>query len=330
MSDAAASWESCLGRIGANVANPEMAERLTGAVRAMRRHLGEDWLSVAKDGNMLRWFLGNVSGAVSDYLLVIWGDAISAAEESAGFGRMAAKLRDPGRLESPLAELEMAGRLAGRGCRVQFEPEVDDKRPDMLCRCGGSEFIVEVKTLGIAPRVRQATETLAGISAACMPMSPAGNIFRILAGRDMERATGILKRKAAQAASGNAPVEVHLHGDLIVYLVPDGLPGRIKAINDWVRGQEMSGMMPRGGGWMYGPPHHASPERRVRDRINKLARERQIPPDRAGVLAVKGPFLFADADRRRTARRLYSGGSPPHKERSCGGTSVREVVWRQW
>ena len=47
---------------------------------------------------------------------------------------------------------------------------------------------------------------------------------------------------------------------------------------------------------MYGPPHHTTPERRARDRINKLARERQIPPDKIGVLAVKGQFLFADAD----------------------------------
>ena len=47
---------------------------------------------------------------------------------------------------------------------------------------------------------------------------------------------------------------------------------------------------------MYGPLYHTSPERRVRERINKLAREGQIPPDKIGVLAVKGQFLFADAD----------------------------------
>ena len=87
MSDAAC-WESHLNRIGAKVADPEMRERLTGAVRTMMGHLGEDWPSKTKDDNLLRWFLGNVSGAVSDYLLVIWGDAISAVEGAAGFERM--------------------------------------------------------------------------------------------------------------------------------------------------------------------------------------------------------------------------------------------------
>ena len=99
-----------------------------------------------------------------------------------GFERMAAKLRDPGRIESPIAELEMAGRLAGSGCRIEFEPEVDGKKPDLLCRSGESEFFVEVKTLGIARRAGQATQTLVDVLAACRPISPAGNIFRILAG----------------------------------------------------------------------------------------------------------------------------------------------------
>ena len=295
MSDAAC-WESHLNRIRVNVTDPEMRERLTGTVRIMMRHLGEDWPSKPKDDNLLRWFLGNVSGAVSDYLLVIWGDAISAVEGAAGFERMVAKLRYPGRLESPISELEMAGRLAGRGCHIEFEPEVDDKRPDLLCRSGGSEFFVEVKTLGTARRAAQATQTLVDVLAACRPISPAGRIFRILAGRDLEKTADVLKRKAYRAVSGNAPVEVYLPKVLKVYLVPDGLPNRARMIDEWLREQERTRMVSRGGGWMYGPPYHTSPERRVRDRINKLARERQIPPDKIGILAVKGSFLFADAN----------------------------------
>lgn len=292
----AACWEPHLNRIGAKVADPEMRERLTGAVRTMMGHLGEDWPSKTKDDNLLRWFLGNVSGAVSDYLLVIWGDAISAVEGAAGFERMIAKLRDPGRLESPISELEMAGRLAGRGCHIEFEPEVGGKRPDLLCQSSGSEFFVEVKTLGTAPRDAQATQTLVDVLAACRPISPAGRIFRILPRRDLEKVADILKRKAYRAVSGNAPVEVCLPKVLKVYLVPDELPDRARMIDEWIREQERTWMMSRGGGWMYGPPYHTSPERRVRARINKLAREGQIPPDKIGVLAVKGQFLFADAD----------------------------------
>ena len=297
MSGDAIGWEHYLNDIDTAVADPEMRERLKEAVQTMRRHLGEDWLSITKDDNILRWFLGNVSGAVSDYLLVIWGDAIAATEGSVGFERMMDKLRNPGRLESPLAELETAGRLAGRGCYIEFEPEAGFKRPDLLCQYGGSEFLVEVKMLETAPQIQESIKTTVTISAACSPMFPAGRIFRILSGRDLEKAAGALRQAADRTISNNVPQEVYIPKDLKVYLVPDGLPDRVRVVNEWRDEQKRAGVMPRGwSGGMYGPPYHTRVERRVRDRINKMARERQIPPDRTGVLAIKGSFLFADAD----------------------------------
>ena len=263
----------------------------------MRGQLGEDWPSEAKSDNLLRWSLGSVSGAVSDYLLAIWGDAISATEGSVGFGRMVAKLRIPDHLESYMAELEIAGQLAGRGCRVQFEPEVDSKRPDLLCQYDGSEFLVEVKMLETAPQVQKSIKTTVAIIAACRPMFPAGSIFRILSDRDLDKATGALNQAADRAISDNVPQEVYLPKDLKMYLVPEGLPDRVRVVNEWRNEQKRVGVIPRGwSGGMYGPPYHTRVERRVRDRINKMARERQIPPGETGVLMIKGPFFFADAD----------------------------------
>ena len=48
-----------------------------------------------------------------------------------------------------------------------------------------SEFLVEVKTPGIAPKDSQSTETLAGVTAACRSLHPVGRIFRILSGMGM-------------------------------------------------------------------------------------------------------------------------------------------------
>ena len=297
MQDGTAIWESFLNRINANVTDHDMKEQLVEAVRIMRRHLGEDWPSEAKSDNLLRWSLGNISGAVSDYLLAGWGDAISATEGSVGFGRMMAKLRVPGRLESRIAELETAGRLAGRGCRVQFEPEVGCKRPDLLCRCDGSEFLVEVKMLETAPQIQESMKTAVAVIAACRPMFPAGSIFRILSGLDLEKAAGALRQAADRAISYNVPQEVYIPNDLKAYLVPDGLPDRVRLINEWRGEQKRAGMMPRDwDGRMYGPPYRTRVERRIRDRINKMARERQIPSGETGVLVVKGSFFFADAD----------------------------------
>lgn len=297
MQDGTTNWESFLNRINANVIDQDTKKQLAKAVRIMRRHLGEDWPSEAKSDNLLHWSLGSVSGAVSDYLPAIWGDAISATEGSVGFGRMVAKLRIPGRLESHIAELEIAGRLADRGCRVQFEPEVDGKRPDLLCQYAGSEFLVEVKMLETAPQIHESIKTTVAIIDACRPLFPAGSIFRILSGRDLEKATGALRQAADRAISDNVPQEVYLPKDLKMYLVPDGLPDRVRVVNEWLDEQKRVGTIPRGwSGGMYGPPYHTRVERRVRDRINKMARERQLPPGETGVLVVKGPFLFADAD----------------------------------
>lgn len=292
----AANWESYLDRVDANVADLAMRRQLRKAVLTMRRHLGEDWPSRSNgDRNILRFFLGNVSGAVSDYLLVIWGDAISAVESVSGFDGMLAKLRGCGVLESTLVELEVAGRLAGRGARVELEPEAGRKRPDLLCQYGGSEFFLEVKTLFTACKTRQAMETFMRITAACQPVQSVGRIFKILSGQDLEKAACILRKAAGMSIDHNVPIEVDMSKVLRVYLAPDRLAGRAERIEEWFGEQERMGVMQRTAGWMAGPPHHMTQERRARDRINKVARESQIPPDRTGVVVVRGPFLFADA-----------------------------------
>lgn len=291
-------WEFFLNRINANITDQCMKKQLTKAVQTMRQHLGEDWPSEAESDNLLRWSLESVSGTDSDYLLVLWGDAIAATEGSVGFRRMVAKLRMPGRLESCIAELEVAGRLACNGCCVQFEPKVDGKRPDLLCRYDGYEFLVEVKMLETAPQIHKSIKNTMAITTACRPIFPVGRILRILSGQDLEEAAGVMRQAADQAISGNIPQEV-CNQDMKMYLVPDSLPDRAKVIKKWLDEQNGS-VVVGGGGGMYGPPYRAREERRVGDRINKIAKERQIPPDRVGVLVVQGSFHFGNAD---TAKR---------------------------
>ena len=55
--------------------------------------------------------------------------------------------------------------------------------------------------------------------------------------------------------------------------------------------------MQRGGGGMRGPPDNVSQGHRVGTRIDRFARECQIPPECPGVLVITGHFLFGDADR---------------------------------
>ena len=83
---------------------------------------------------------------------------------------------------------------------------------------------------------------------------------------------------------------------LKVYLVPDGLPNRVKMCKEWHRRQVEAGVMLQGSYGLSGPSDNVRQEHRVRIRINTFAREHQIPPEEAGVLVLAGQFLFWDVD----------------------------------
>ena len=160
MSDYTDDWDHYLELVKAAKASPEMKVRLTEAVQTLRRALGEDWpLKVQDSHHPILWSLRMISGAMSDGILVNWGGCVSALEMSKNFENLLTKLRLPTGSESSIAELEVAGRLAGNGCTVELEPEVGGKRPDLRCRCGGPEFFVEVKTLNTAPDSWKAVKT---------------------------------------------------------------------------------------------------------------------------------------------------------------------------
>ena len=297
MPDHADGWDLYLGRVKAAEATPEMKAHLTEAILTLGRALGEDWPSRLQDSDHpILWSLRMISGAMGDGILVNWGGCVSALENAENLESLLHKLRRPDETGSAVAELEVAGRLAGNGCDMEIEPKVGNKRPDMRCRCGDLEFFVEVKTLNTAPDSWRALKTLTDVTAACGSIFPAGIIFKTLAEPHLKEVAGVLEREAGRAVSGRVPVEVHLDRVLKMYLVPDELPNSTGLRAEWMRRQEDAGVMPRGGG-MRGPPDNVSLEHRVMTRINKFAQKCQIPPEHPGVLVITGHFFFGDADR---------------------------------
>ena len=144
-------WDHYLGNIGKLKCDKEQKDLLTKAVWTLRKHLGEGWPSESSNINHgLIWFLRTISIQTSNGFLVIWGDAMSAVEDVDGFESMLDKIRHPDLFRASIAELEMAGRLARSGCRIEFETGVKSKKPDLLCRNGESRFFLEVKTFAIA------------------------------------------------------------------------------------------------------------------------------------------------------------------------------------
>ena len=291
------SWDHYLHNITTSKINERHQGRLTRAVQSLRRNLGEDWPAESKDTpHSLLWSLRVISGSLNDGRLVIWGDCIAAVENVKGVESVLTKVRRHDCFVSSIAELEIAGRLTKKGCNVEFEPKVGCKKPDLLCLSGDSRFLIEVKTLATADETSKARRTSAGVMDACRPVFPFGHIFKPLSEPHLEEVAVTLAREAKHATSSMIGVEVNIDKVLNVYLVPDGLPGRIEMYDEWQRNQEKMGTIPRGLSGLSGPSDNVMQENRARIRIQQIARERQIPPEETGVIVITGPFHFWGID----------------------------------
>ena len=291
------SWDHYLHRVTTSKMDESQKERLTKAVHSLRRNLGEDWPTKSKDTpHTLLWSLRVISGSMSDGLLVIWGDSMAAVENVKGVESILAKIRRYDCFASSIAELEMAGRLAKKECNVEFEPKVGRKKPDLLCMSDDSKFLIEVKTLATADETSKAIRTTTGVMGACRPVFPYGHIFKPLSEPHLEEVAVTLAREAKRATSSMIGVEVNIDKVLNVYLVPDGLPGRVEMYDEWQRNQEKIGTIPRGLSGLSGPSDNVRQEHRARIRIQQIARERQIPPEETGVIVITGPFRFWGID----------------------------------
>ena len=291
------SWDHYLHRVTTSKMNKIQKERLTRAVLSLRRNLGEDWPVESKDTmHTLLWSLRVISGSMSDGLLVIWGDSMAAVENVKGVESILVKIRRYDCFASSIPELEMAGRLAKKGCNVEFEPKVGCKKPDLLCVSDDSKFLIEVKTLATADETSKAIRTTTGVMDACRPVFPYGHIFKPLSEPHLKEVTVILAREAKRATSSMIDVKVNIDKVLNVYLVPNGLPRRVEMYDEWQRSQEKMGTIPQGLSGLSGPPDNVMQEHRARIRIQQIARERQIPPEETGVIVITGPFRFWGID----------------------------------
>ena len=286
-------WDHYLNSIEQIRGDKKQKDLLTKAVQTLRKHLGEDWPSESSNANNgLIWFLRTISTQMGNGFLVIWGDAVSAVEDANSFDDMLDKIRRPNLFRASIAELEMAGRLARNGCRIEFEPCVGSKKPDMLCHNEKSRFFLEVKTLAAATETAKADKTMDAIRNACRPIFPIGEIYKPLSEPHLNEVMDILEQKARHAVSRKIAVEVDLENILKIYLVPDKLSDHIEMCKKWHSKQVDEGVMPQGSYGLSGPSDNVRQEYRVRLRINRFAKERQIPPEETGVLVLAGDFFF--------------------------------------
>ena len=248
-------WDHYLDSVAINDRIEEkQKKKLLRSIQTLRKNLGEDWPTESKNTNhALLWSLRIISGATADGFLVLWGDAMSAMENTKNFGDVLAGIKTLDKFDSSMAELEVASRLAGHGCQIEFEPSVGDKKLDLLCQYKKLRFFVEVKTLFPGMESTRATNTTTGILTACRPIFPVGIIFKSLSKSHLEEVIDTLSQKVENALSNKIAVEVNIERVLRVYLVPNELPGRVDVCKKWIHKQEEAGVIPKGSHGLRGP-----------------------------------------------------------------------------
>lgn len=269
---------------------------LKDSITVLRKSLGDNWLkSVGKTNHPLLWRLRTVSGAVSDLILLLWAQSISSLEKVVGFEKLIKRIKDDKCFESAITELELASRLAEHGCSIMIEPTIGKKQPDLLCKYGNYEFFIEVKTSSTAKETEKANKTSHEIISTCSPLFPAGIIFKPLSTPHLDEIKSILQERTAFVLKNKTAVEVDIPNVLKLYLVSDDDPDRIQKYRNWYKKQESSGIN-MGYGGLVGPPDGVRQEYRVKIRLDRLAKEKQIPTEKSGLVVLVSDFNFWKID----------------------------------
>lgn len=292
-------WDHYINEIQTNIEiDDKRRTQLVKSLLILRKNLGEYWLSKLKDTNHpILWSIRTIHGnASSDNLLLIWSDAISALKNLPNFDKILDKIRKTDSFEGAESELEIASRLVKHGCKIRIEKEAGNKKPDFFCKKAKSEFFVEVKTLATADETKKANKTSSQIIAACRPIFPAGIMFKPLSEIHLKEVKLILREKTEHVVKKKTDTEVDIPNVLKLYLVSDDMPNRIAKYKKWYRKQEKLGIIRKGSHGLLGPADNVRQDYRVKIRINKFAKEKQIPVDQMGILVLVGNFSFWGLD----------------------------------
>lgn len=116
-------WDHYLNEIQSNTEiKDKRKKQLIESVTALRKNLGEDWLSKSKDTNHpILWSIRTIHGGSTDNLISIWEDSLSTLEGLPGFDKILDRIKKTNPFEGAVSELEVASRLVKHGCKIKIE-----------------------------------------------------------------------------------------------------------------------------------------------------------------------------------------------------------------
>lgn len=249
--------------------------------------LGSHWLSWAvKKNHPIFWDLRGIEadGNLSNILTL--GHAISRLKNVKGFDSLFWKLKKNKDYYSTFTELEVALELRKKKASIVLEPQINGKKPDILCKYKGKQVLFEVKSLGQAKNTLKATITVSTLSShGDVPIHPCGKVFKIMEGNELQDVKNEVSRICKTVIKTNSPRECHIPGKVKFYFVPEGIKNRVEIYQKWCNKQEFFDMGTRGrkGGLLF-PSDNVSQEKRVLTRLSRIKKEKQLPENLPGIV----------------------------------------------
>lgn len=249
------------------------------SLNILRKSLGEEWLS-SKDveKHPIFWDLRGIESMSNLTNILSLGEGISSLEKIKGFDRLFWKLKNNKDFYSTFAELELASKLKKKAS-IELEPEINGKKPDILCKYKGKDLFIEKKSLGRARDSLKADITVSTLSSHNeIPIHPCGKVMKIMEGDELENVKNIVKNTCQSAIKSKTSKECFIPNKVKFYFVPNEVSNRIELYQNWCDKQEFFDSSSKGhkGGLMY-PDDQVLQEKRVRTRLLRIKDENQLP-----------------------------------------------------
>lgn len=268
-------------------------EKAIRSLDILRTNLGENWFNPPKKEHPIYWNLFGLTSIGNLENILRLGNGISILKDTKGFERLFWKLKNNKDFYSTLTEFEIALELHQKGV-IELEPEINNKKPDILCRYKNTEFIFEIKSLGRAKNTLKADITVSTLSSHNeIPIHPCGKVLKVMEGEELECVKNEVVKKCNIAIKTNSPQECYIPNKVKFYFVPENVPNRVDLYQNWCDKQEFFDNEIKGqkGGLMY-PDDEVFQEKRVLKRLIDIKNEKQLPTNIPSIVVFDSRYFY--------------------------------------
>jgi len=256
------------------------------------------WQYAAENQHPIFWslntFLWNPEDCALDELI----SSITKLKQIKGFDDVLARAKKANDYDSVETEIKLGSRLVAKCSHLAFNEPIGDKKPDISCIFEGQKLLIEVKTLLTAEETKKARKTQQEILQSCHGIFPYGKIFKVLSEQHLKDVKKEIEMIAREAINQNSPKVVSIPNVVKLLLIPNSVTDRLPIIQKYKNdptfyNESMFGQL----SGLVGPDGGTRPEFRVKIRLDRIKKEKQIPENNIGiVILASNDFMFLDEE----------------------------------